>query len=155
MQELVFHICFSSDYFQGKTQAYKEDLITKACLCTKTDLISSDVRKLARPIVDRAIASFGTKRITKLCIEIIEYTTNGFISTDQTYRRALELIGSLYTSPALHKSFFEQKIHVTLLQGYWTVQEYDPEAMFHCAPMLMLHLMRSGPSLVSLDVTHD
>lgn len=144
MLELVYHICFSPNYFWGKPREYEEQLITQACCCLREDMIPPTSTELTRTpaVLERAINSFGTKRIAKRCTQIVNLTTRGRHACGQTFIHGLRLAESLYASSTLNKSFFDQKLHVAIIQGYWHVQKEDSRAMQSCAWFVILYVFR-------------
>ncbi len=112
---LVYHVCFNPNYFQGKTQALKEDLTSQACVCTMFDMRSIAARTLCRPAVDRAVNAFGPKCITNRCAQTIGYAAHSCIADGVAFVHASTLTAGLYASPDLCKPFFEHKVHLALL----------------------------------------
>lgn len=138
--DLVYHVCFSPNFFRGKSQAAKEDLILQACRCGSLYLGHPASTLNA---ANRAIESFGTKVIARRCHQIINYEVKG----KEGYRvvmLAIDLITGLYSSPAVHRPFFDHRMHIIMIQGCWRAMKEGLEALRLTLPVFVLHMFKYG-----------
>lgn len=138
MFDLVYHVCFSANFFRGKTQAVKEDLILQACRCGNLYLAYLQSTLNA---ANRAIEAFGTKLITRRCHQIINYEPKD-IENHRVVMLALDLITGLYASPALHRPFFDHRMHIIIIQSCWRAMKEGTEALQATLPLFVVHMFK-------------